>query len=386
MKKLGITSLAVMLFFGTSAQDSWTDPVKDTTDMTFQGTKINPYHVEYDSSGNFTFSGYLDTYYAQYADSGSAMGFSKFPTEAPRSNQFGINMVQLSGRYMSTNFRGTVTLFGGDCPTASWSPYLNYIQEANAGFRVYKKVWLDMGFFRTHIGLESIQPRENMTMSLATTTYFEPYFLAGAKLTYQHSEALAMQFHVFNSFNTFVENNKNKAVGFSLAYTPNGHHSFTFSTITCDDSSDQDSLRQQRWYTNLCYTFRNSRWLVGLEVNGGQQTHSALRNNTNTAYLFSALAAAKYRFTHRWGGYLRAEDFSDPNEVLTGPVMNAYHQLVGVDVSGVTAGVEFKPIPNSYLRLEYRYLRAHQNETIFYFNDTYRNYRTEWIIGLGVWF
>ena len=177
MKQLLVVVLLFVAFKSSAQLIKWHK--HDSTDMTFSGTKINPYDVEYDTTGKVTLSGYVDTYYSYYTDSSSASGFSKFPTIAPRNNQVGINMLQLSAKYESSQFRGTVTLFGGDCPQASWSSYLNFIQEANAGFRVVKKLWLDAGFFRTHIGLESIQPRENMTMSLATTTYFEPYFLSG---------------------------------------------------------------------------------------------------------------------------------------------------------------------------------------------------------------
>jgi len=154
---------------------------KDTVDLTFSGTKINPYSQEYDSTGKWTLSGYIDTYISHYSDTVNSNGFVKFPTIAPRNNQFGLNIIQLSAKYQAKSFRATTTLFTGDCPKAAWSSDFNAIQEANLGFKLCRKLWLDMGFFRTHIGLESIQPRENMTLSLATTTYFEPYFLSGAK-------------------------------------------------------------------------------------------------------------------------------------------------------------------------------------------------------------
>ncbi|MEN9998462.1 MAG: hypothetical protein RI922_1452 [Bacteroidota bacterium] len=358
----------------------------DTTDITFSGTKINPYDVEYDTSGKVTLSGYVDTYYSYYTDSSSANGFSKFPTIAPRNNQVGINMLQLSAKYESSQFRGTVTLFGGDCPQASWSNHLNFIQEANAGFRVVKKLWLDAGFFRTHIGLESIQPRENMTMSLATTTYFEPYFLSGLKLTWQQSKKLAIQLNAFNSFNQFLETNKNKAVGFSIAYVPTNKISATFSSIYCDESPDTMKVKHQRVYNNLCLTYKSSHWILGLESNLGIQANSVLTDPTKTAFMFSALLAAKYRLTPKWALYGRTEVFEDPNELLTGPVINSDHQLVGIDLVGGTLGFEFKPIPNSYFRIESRLLHTTANEKIFYFNNNYQNQRMEFIVGLGFWF
>lgn len=377
--------LLLFFAFGTKAQlIKWHK--HDTTDMTFSGTKINPYDVEYDTSGKVTLSGYVDTYYSYYSDSSSASGFSKFPTIAPRNNQVGINMLQLSAKYESSQFRGTVTLFGGDCPQASWSNHLNFIQEANAGFRIVKKLWLDAGFFRTHIGLESIQPRENMTMSLATTTYFEPYFLSGVKLTWQQSKKLALQVNAFNSFNQFIETNKNKAVGISIAYVPTNKITATFSSIYCDESPDTMKVKHQRLYNNLCLTYKTSHWILGLESNLGIQTNSVLTDSTKTAVMFSGLIAAKYRITPKWSTYARAEIYEDPNEILTGPIVNPDHQLVGIDLVGGTLGFEFKPIPNSYFRVESRVLHTTANEKIFYFNNNYQNQRMEFIVGLGFWF
>jgi hypothetical protein len=359
---------------------------KDSLDLTFSGTKINPYSQEFDSSGKVTISGYLDTYYASYQDSSGDAGFSKFPTIAPRNRQAGLNIIQVSARYSSDNFRGTVTLFGGDCPQSSWSPYLNFVQEANAGFRIWRKLWFDAGFFRSHIGLESIQPRENMCMSLATTTYFEPYFMSGAKLTWQAGEKLAIQLNAFNSFNQFLETNKNKAIGISLAWSPSSNASLTFSSLHSDESPDSSRQKKRRTYNNLCYTLKSHKWLLGLEGNFGWQANTNLAGSGKTAFMYSGLASAKYRFTHRWAAYSRLEIYSDPDEILTGPLVNQDHKLVGLDLLGATSGFEFKPIPNSYFRMEGRWLQTTETETVFHYNGNYRNYRTELIFGLGFWF
>ena len=73
--------------------------------------------------------------------------------------------------------------------------------------------------------------------------------------------------------------------------------------------------------------------------------------------------------------------------MLTGPVYNSTHQSVGIHVWGITPGLEFSIIPNSYFRLEYRYLdMIENNETVFYYNNSYRKFRHEFIASLGVWF
>lgn len=358
---------------------------KDTSDLTFTGTKLNPYQQEYDSTGVIKISGYIDTYYSYYTDTVGAGGFSKFPTSAPKNNQFGLNIIQVSAKYDSKRMRGVATLFYGDIPLCSWSSYLNLIQEANVGFRIYKKLWLDAGYFRTHIGLESIQPRENITSSVAMTTYFEPYFLSGAKLTWQHSDKWTFQINGFNGFSSFLETNKNKAFGASVAYTP-GKWSHTLNTIVSDEYPTTATQRHFRHYTNYIGIYRTNHLILGLEANFGYQQNSQLKDSTKTAFLFSGIAALKYRFTPKIALYGRAELFSDPNEILTGPIVNENHALVGLDLLGGTLGFEYKPIPNGFFRIESRLLRTKESEHIFYYNQRSTNERLEFIASIGVWF
>lgn len=359
---------------------------RDTSDLTFTGTKMNPYKQEYDSTGKLTFSGYIDAYYSYYADSVGTGGYCKFPTSSPRNNQFGLNLAQFGMRYESQRFHATGTVFFGDMPESAWSPKMNFIQEANAGFRVIKKLWFDAGFFRTHIGLESIQPRENITTSFALTTYFEPYYMSGAKLTWQQSEKLAFQLNAFNGFNTFVETNNTKSYGASISYTPSEKWSHTINTIVTDESPSSYPQSQWRSYTNYIGVMKSNRVTLGIEGNFGVQQNTSLVDSTATATMCSGIFATKYRFTSTFAGYGRMEGFYDPNEMLTGPVENSDHALVGLEVVGLTLGLEYKPIPNSYLRLESRYLHTRADEKIFFYNNRSLNYRWEAMLNLGVWF
>lgn len=358
---------------------------KDTTDLTFTGTRINPYNQEYDTTGKVKVSGYIDTYYSYYTDTLGAGGYAKFPTSSPKNNQFGINILQISAKYESSRMRGIATLFYGDIPLSAWSQNLNLIQEANVGFRIYKKLWLDAGYFRTHIGLESIQPRENITTSIATTTYFEPYFLSGAKLTWQQSAKWTYQINVFNGFSTFIETNKNKAIGFSIGYSGN-KWTHTLSSIVCDEYPSNVSQNHFRHYTNYIGIFKTKHVVLGLEGNFGYQQNSRLNNPNQTAYIFSGIAAFKYRFTHCIAAYARAELFSDPDEILTGPIENENHNLTGLDILGGTLGFEYKPIPNAFFRIESRVLKTKASERIFYYNNHSNNIRWEGIASIGLWF
>jgi len=355
----------------------------DNRDLTFTGTKINT-DTDVDSTGKLILGGYVSAYYAYYTDTAGPNNYQKFPTISPQSDAFGLNIVQLSAKYSSSRFRGNFTLHYGDIPQSAWSPQFNNIQEANVALKICKPVWIEAGFFRTHLGLESIQPRENIASSMASTTYFEPYYLSGAKLTYRLNGKLTLQAGVFNSFNGFVENNKNKAVCGSILYEPNKNLSITFNSITSDDSLPKAS--RTRVYNNIFAVYRSKKFHVGAELNYGMQQHSDLETGTHTAYMYSGLIAAKYKMHKYVSVYTRFEFFEDSDEILTGPVINDLHKFVGLNILGGTGGVELKVIANSYFRVEYRYLQTNSSEKVFYYNSESRDYRHEFQTTLGVWF
>lgn len=353
--------------------------------LTFTGTQGIKIESE-DESAQLIITGYVSAYYAHYNDSVGQNSYEKFPTVSPYGDRFGLNLMQLGTSYSSEKVRGNFTLQWGDIPQSAWSPKYNFIQEANVGFKLAKKLWFDFGFFRTHIGLESIQPRENIASSLATTTYFEPYFLSGAKLTYQVSKKLALQLNAFNGFNTFVENNKNKAVGLSAYLQPTKNLSITINTITSDESPDSVNISKQRLYNNIYLVYHSKRFDLGAEYNFGMQQHSNLSDSTKTAFMNSALVAVKYKQNEHLAVYYRQEVFLDPNEILTGPVVNSHHDLVGLDLFGETLGIEYKLVQNSYIRLEGRTIHSRPNENIFHVNGKTGNHREELMLTAGVWF
>ncbi len=356
-------------------------------ELTQSGTHLLPQEGDYDSSGVFTLSGYVSTYFAYFTDTSGHDGFQKFPTVSPRNKEFAVNLAQLSAKYQATNMRGIITFHYGDIPSSSWSPRFNNLQEANAGFKLWKNLWVDMGFFRGHIGLEGIQPRENSCMSLAITTNFEPYYMSGIKFTWYMNKQLTLQSCIMNGFNTFVETNKSKAFGFSCNYLPVSPVSLTYNFYTCDERTDYTLLAQQRYYHNLCGTYKSNKTTFGADFFFCSQQNTSLKGlSNNTAYALSGHLSAKYFFVNRLALYGRVEHFQDADEVLTGPILNQHQVLTGINLWGATLGLEVKAIPNSYIRVEARQLNAKQDEKIFSYNNTSSNKRLETILAIGTWF
>lgn len=358
-------------------------------DLTFTGTSAISRDERINEEPRLTIGGYVSAYYAHYSDSAGYNNFQKFPTSAPRSDAFALNLVQISTKYSSHTLRAMATFHYGDMPLSIWSPVFNYIQEANAGIRIHRKFWLDAGFFRTHIGLESVQPRENITTSLSVVTFNDPYFLAGAKLSFLATDKLILQLNAFNTYNGFTENNKKKAWGFSALYDASSRLTFGFNTLWNDDAADTAKLSLGRLYNDLYLVYKNERFVFGLEANYGLQQNTWLNSKNpkgHTAQMFSAQVAAKYRVLKKLYTYGKLEYYDDPDEMLSGPVLDNRSQYVDLKIGGATLGLEWKPVGNAYLRLEGRVIKTADGEDIFRMNGSASDMRYEVISELGVWF
>ena len=356
-------------------------------DLTFYYGQMMKYKADSLMNSGFKISGYIDAYLAHYSDKLPLGTFQKFPTSAPISDVFGLNMAMVSVQYQNPDVNGTLTLHSGDIAKAAWSEQYNSIQEAHVGVRLIKKLWLESGFFRTHLGFESIQPRENIGSTIALTTYFEPYFLSGAKLTYYISDKWNVQTSVFNGFNTFVAVNKHKTYGFSVGYEANKKLAFSYNTLLSDETKLYQSASKKRIYNDFYMTYKSRRFNLGIEANVGLQSNSNIVDSARWAKMYSVTVAAKYKFQEgKYSIYSRCEVFNDNNEILTGPILNQYHQLVGVNAIGLNGGLEFKAKANTFLRFEGRYLHLTNQEDIFMVHGNFTNKRWEWVSSIGVWF
>ena len=340
-------------------------------------------------SSSFSVSGYVDAYAAIYQDSLPPGEYQQFPSVSPRSHQFGLNVAQLSAKYSGNRIRGTVTLHYGDIPLSTWSPTFNFIQEANVGVRLCKKAWLDAGFFRTHIGTEGLFPKENITSSVAVPTFFEPYYQAGLRLNYTPTEKLALNFYLLNGYNLFEDNNKKKSAGLLATYTINSNLSVGYDNYVGDDTPQGDTTNHLRFYNNAFLNFEKGKIKIVTGVDVCLHQHpdiSAFDSSENSGLMVSGVFILRYMISSMFNVYGRFEFYNDPDGVVSGVMFDSKQHPTGLKLWGETAGAEWKPTTNSYLRLEVRALVADSDQEIFYWDKEFRNTRLEAMINLGVWF
>lgn len=330
-------------------------------------------------------SGYVDAYYSYFTDSLGPNELQQYTTVSARSQRFGLNVAQLGAHYQDGVLRGNVVLHYGDIAQATWSGTFNPVQEANLGVHLGRAWWLDGGFFTTHIGTESFLPKNNYLSFTAVATYNEPFYQAGARLSYEGSDKFRLQLWAANGYNFFLDANDAKSVDLLLGYQLSDRTSITYTNLFGVESTDEIRPRQLRTYQNLYLnTSVGERLLLTLGGDLGTQNRAKLDNGDETAVMYNALLTARYRFDDRFSLTTRAEVFQDPEGFISGTLENDEGQAQGLQLWGVTFGAEYRPTAQSYLLAERRYLQADDQLRIFNSDDP--TARWEAMVTMGFYF
>ena len=341
------------------------------------------------SDPEFKITGYADTYYA-YDNDKNGSNLRQFSVISPIRDQFRINLAQVTGKYTNNNIRGTVTLQFGDVPNYNWpqSPnqYLQYIQEANVGFRPVKNLWVDGGYFLTHIGAEGLLPINNYLNTQALATFYEPIYQSGIRVAYDFSDKVYGSLYLLNGYNVLADNNLNKSGGMQLGVKPVGNLEIVYNNIFGNEQP-QGSEGKTRFYNNFVVKYapiKKLDFLLGVDF--AFQEKSDISDSTASASLLSGLLAIRYNFASKFYVSTRGEYYEDNNGILSGLYTNNDGDLIGLKAAGIGFALEYNPTENSYIRVDTRFLKTGNNLFIFDQTETPSQERTEVTIGAGIEF
>jgi opacity protein-like surface antigen len=338
-----------------------------------------------DTATHFTLSGYVDVYYAAYTDSVGIGNYQKFPSISPRSNSFGLNTMQLNMAYEGDKVRAMAVLHYGDIARSAWSSTYNPIMEAHAGVKLCKTLWLDAGFFRTHFGTEYLLPKENFTSSVSVNTYYEPYYESGFRLNYDPTKKLEINIFVLNGYGIYEDNNRKKSLGMGITYALGDKGGIGYTNYIGDDFPDSSRVSHLRVHNNAFINYQVKKLKIQI---GGDYCLQANSDTTGKkqATMYSGVASLKYFLTPKYAIYGRYEIFNDQSGIMSSTFHDKANTTTGFKLWGITAGVEYKPTENSYIRLEARQLQNDKNQEIYRWEGKNKSYRQEVMVNFGVSF
>ena len=176
------------------------------------------------------YGGFIDGYYAWDAGRPRALDRA-FTTQPARHNEFNINLAFVEAVLTGERMRGRLALQAGtsvqsnsfaepQVGAVSGGVLSRTIQEATVGLRLHPRLWWDGGIYFSYVGLEGWISRDNPTYTRSLIADYTPYYLSGAKLTWQAGPTVTAQLHLMNGWQNVSETNADKAVGARVDWTP----------------------------------------------------------------------------------------------------------------------------------------------------------------------
>ena len=328
---------------------------------------------------NFDVSVYMDVYYTTVLDapSGDTSNLKEFASNCPFADEFRLNVASVWLEYAAKNIRGKFLIQFGDIPNLRASPeeqYIKYMKEAHFGIRIYKSLWIDFGYLPNPIGYESSYPIKNQISTVTVGGYFETGNFLGVKLSSQLTPSLFAGIYVGNPYTLAFGRNKRIYGGMTILYQYKDLFSVNYNNMLGNASIVTSELNHFYLYNNLILTVTpvKNLLLVGQADFGFMGKSTKPPDTTRTASGISGFLQATYRFTRWFAASIRGEYLTDPDAAVT-PLYAYDGKLRGLLTYGCTAGLEFNPVPNSYLRAEYSYLSADKDN--FIFNSMLSDYR-----------
>ncbi len=322
--------------------------------------------------GPLTYYGFVDAYYGFDFNHGNTNVRPAFLYAHNRQNEFTVNNAILGARYDDGKVRGSISLHAGTYVSANYAaedPVLKHIYEAYAGFRPFKKAWLDLGIFASHIGFESAISKDNWTLTRSIMAENSPYYESGARFTYEVAPKLTLTGLVLNGWQNIRETNQAKALGTQIQWRPTAKILVNSSTFYGNEQP-QDSLIRRRYFHDFYITYAATKRLnLALVFDVGKQ-QSAFDKGYDTWHTGSAFV--KYQLSDQFSTTLRGEYYYAQRGVF---INNISPGLMDADfkAGGTSLNLDYLPTANVAFRVEGRYLRS-ENAIFQHDNGPSRNY------------
>ncbi len=309
------------------------------------------------------FGFFIDSYYA-HNPYRSGSRDNRYLTQPARWDEGNINLAYIDGKIETDQYRGRVAFQFGNSVNANYKNEVSSeknsnelsvrnIQEAYAGIKLAKNLWLDGGIYFGNIGLENWISQNNWNYSRALALDYVPYYSSGFRLSYQFSDKLSFQFHLMNGWSNITETNRDKAIGTQIDYKFTDKFKITHNTFVGNEAPDNQS-RQTRYYNNLILQYHLSEFLIvaGSGDVGIQRVPDpgvpAYRQWYHGTFWITLRPIEKFRTS------LRLERMFDSEQTIirTGTKN-------GFLTSGATVTFDYIPNENAMIRLEGRYFRSY---------------------------
>jgi hypothetical protein len=314
----------------------------------------------WDQKPELSISGFADVFYVYDFNLPQNISRQPFLFNHNRHNEFNLNLGYIKLGLSHTKYRANLALHTGTYAIDNYVAepgLLKNIFEANIGIALNKQnnLWLDAGIIPSHIGFESAISIDSWTMTRSLLAENSPYFLTGAKLTFNPNEHWEMAALILNGWQRIqrLEGNSLPSFGTQINFSPTPSTTFNWSTFVGTD--DPDTLRRMRYFNNFYGQFQLTK-RVGLITGFDIGTQQKFKGSSSFDYWFTPVIIVQYAINKSWKTTLRAEYYQDEKGVIIPTGTNN-----GFSTAGFSYNIDYSPTQNIVCRLEGRWLNSKDN-------------------------
>ncbi|WP_296704466.1 porin [Algoriphagus sp.] len=324
-------------------------------------------------------TGFVDVFYVYDFNQPKGPERQPFLFNHNRHNEFNLNLGLVKFAIEHSKYRANIALQTGTYANDNYAAepgILKNIFEANIGVSLNKKnnLWLDAGVMPSHIGFESAISIDNMTLTRSLLAENSPYFLTGAKLTFNPNEKWEIAGLIINGWQRIqrLEGNSLSSFGTQIIYSPSEKVTLNWSTFLGTD--DPDSTRRMRYFNDFYGLFQLTE-KIGLITGFDFGIQQSFKGSSNYNLWFSPIIIGQYQINKTWKAAIRAEYYKDENGVIIPTDTSS-----GFLTTGLSLNIDYAPTQNIACRLEGRWL--HSKDNIFETQTTFSN--NNFIIGSSI--
>ncbi len=321
--------------------------------------------AQYDSSAwiknpEISFSGYLDNYFAYDFNKPNTTYRQTFLYNHNRHNAFSLNLGYIKVSAKHQKYRANIALQAGTYVNDNYATEdetLKHVFESNAGISLNKKnnLWLDAGIFGSPIGFESAISKDNWTLTRSLLAENSPYYLSGAKLTYNPNKNWEMAGIICNGWQRIHKLPGYAMPGFCTQIKYSNTNKLTLNWSTFIGSAYPDSIRRMRYFNNFYMQSQLTKkigLIAGFDIGIQQIKKGSREYNT----WFSPVLIARFFVSDKFFTALRAEYYADKSGIII--PTNTYN---GFKTSGISLNLDYLPSKNIACRVEGRWLKSKDN-------------------------
>lgn len=315
-------------------------------------------------------SGFADVFYVYDFNQPLGTERQSFLFNHNRHNEFNLNLGLLSLAIEHPKYRANLALQTGTYANDNYAAepgLLKNIFEANVGISINQNnsLWLSAGVLPSHIGFESAISSENFTLTRSLLAENSPYFLTGAKLTFNPNSQWEIAGLMVNGWQRIqrLQGNSLPSFGTQVSFSPSEKTTFNWSTLIGTD--DPDASRRMRYFNNIYGQFQVSnkfQFIAGFDLGAQQRAKGSLSYD----FWLSPIVIGQLSINDRWKTSFRAEYYQDATEIII-----QTNTTNGFQTTGFSFNLDYVPSLSVACRIEGRWLNSRDN--IFDTNSSLSN-------------